>query len=89
MLSQAPKLIRQLSTDPRLDAEIKTEAQQVFIIALYLKYDWDLKYNVSSMKANEKGRCLHHEILKVCTLICKQSKILSEDDHYRHCSFDT
>merc|ERR1712012_280974 len=28
-VNQAPKLIRQLSTDPRLDAEIKTEAQQV------------------------------------------------------------
>ena len=55
MLSQAPKLIRQLSTDPRLDAEIKTEAQQVFKIALFLKYDFN-QLTRSNNKVNRKDQ---------------------------------
>ena len=55
MLSQAPKLIRQLSTDPRLDAEIKTEAQQVFEIALCLNYVFNKKY-ISNNKINRKDQ---------------------------------
>ena len=55
MLSQAPKLIRQLSTDPRLDAEIKTEAQQVLKIALYLRYDVN-KLSISNNKINRKDQ---------------------------------
>ena len=55
MLSQAPKLIRQLSTDPRLDAEIKTEAQQVLKIALYLKYDFN-KLSRSNNRINRKDQ---------------------------------
>ena len=55
MLSQAPKLIRQLSTDPRLDAEIKTEAQQVFKIALYLEYDFN-QLTRSNNKVNRKDQ---------------------------------
>ena len=55
MLSQAPKLIRQLSTDPRLDAEIKTEAQQVLKIALYLRYDFN-KLSRSNNNINRKDQ---------------------------------
>ena len=58
MLSQAPKLIRQLSTDPRLDAEIKTEAQQVLKIALYLGYDFNKLSRISRSinKINRKDQ---------------------------------
>ena len=50
---QAPKLIRQLSTDPRLDAGIKSEAQQVLKIVFSICFG--LKYtsaNLSLIKWN-------------------------------------